>query len=221
MHYSTAPMSHCVSLPHVSLCLSATNRAISPGLSDHVAHTTDCFFSHHSLTILERRFSQCLRARSGCCGSVYPNQDKNITVIAVETPTGKLNVTLAHGCGLMWKLLPIGFPQTVDELVWFGGSAEHGLASLLSYGWLCLSLCPYLSLCLCVSASPSPSPPMRACDSSWSPCSVHVSSCGLSRQCRYARTQLTPYPFLGPCNADLQLDNYTTDKGTGECQSRI
>ena len=56
----------------------------------------------------------------------------------METTTGKLNVTLARGCGLLWKLIPLGFPKTVDELVWFGGSAEHGLASLLSYGCVAL-----------------------------------------------------------------------------------
>ena len=69
---------------------------------------------------------------------MYPHLEKNITVIAMETTTGKLNVTLARGCGLLWKLIPLGFPKTVDELVWFGGSAEHGLASLLSYGCVAL-----------------------------------------------------------------------------------
>merc|ERR1712086_579598 len=90
---------------------------------------------NHTARLSQKLYFDTANKRLRIDYSVYPHLEKNITVIAVETTTGKLNVTLARGCGLMWKLIPLGFPKTVDELVWFGGSAEHGLASLLSYGY--------------------------------------------------------------------------------------
>jgi len=148
---------------------SAVGAAAHPANPGHRS-----LFNHTIVRIEQQLHFDTAKRRLRIDYSYYPGSVPSVPIPSVPNTTvvaeycnatGKLNVTLLRaGCGVMWKLVPVSFPTTVDELVWFGGFAEHGLGSALSYG--------------------------------------------------YQRAELEPYPFLGPCNADSRLNNYSTPHGT-------